>query len=98
MNDYLDLIKRLREDEVIINGPNDHINGRTEVRKPTATELEAAEVIEEQENLIKAQDKVIEDCDARIAELEKALDDLIKAKEKWMFTQRLLSQEPLKDV
>jgi len=41
-----DLVKRLRKDEVIVCGPDDFINGKTEFYKPTAKELEAANVIE----------------------------------------------------
>jgi hypothetical protein len=59
MTDYLELVKRLRRDNVIFFGPDDFINGRTEVRKPTAKELEAADAIEAQAK--------------RIVELEAAL-------------------------
>jgi len=58
-----DLVQRLREDEVIVCEPEDFINGRIEVHKPTTKELEAADAIEAQAK--------------RIAELEAALNNLL---------------------
>jgi hypothetical protein len=66
MSDYTDLVQRLREDNVIVFGPDDFINGRTEVRKPTAKELEAADAIE-------AQAKRIEELEAALKPFDKML-------------------------
>jgi hypothetical protein len=71
MTDYSDLVQRLREDNVIVFGPDDFINGRTEVRKPTAKELEAADAIEAQAK--------------RIEELEAALKPFVEITEQQNF-------------